>query len=706
MALKEKPTAWTKNFASDAELRDKVLSIFGAKLQGIQDQRDYLERDWIRFYNMWNVAHDDYHMYNGQSKLYIPEVRKNIEAQARSLTDAAFPNDEFFDCTPGPSGTYNGANIQKALRLWQMEQANLTSQYFVFCRQKCMYGTTVARIGWDKTMEQAFANARDPKTGKLKMTKKLIEMYNGPTFKTRDLLKWYPMNNRKFDFREDGCFENEMVNRDFIDKLEAIGMVWNKKDIQTAMNEISAVEEMDKDIERAETIGLMVDSGTGYAGTASLRDQDAERMGLSLMQVIYTKMVAPKMCLEDEDPTVAIPVEIHIYNKSHVGFIGRNRFWHQRPPYLVDRYILPNADEFYGQGIPQATQYQQYELNSKAEQAMDSVTMALNPIVIADPAFAAQNTEFEIEPAAVWFADPKGIKLAQMPDVSSAGYAAIAQLRGQIQDYSDRAPALPAQLQGKSRSATQSEIVDRTMSVDLKQFQRQSEKDVLEPLLEMWESLTDQYADEKQMIMVLGRAAGGWKRMAISKEMYLGNYKYFWKVSTDLSNRQIKSRQMIDMMKVAGSLPPESQQKLNFRFDEAFRILWKDIMNLPDADKVIPDPLALPKQDPRIVVEMIRMGFETEPLAGDDNAAFVKYFTMVAQEEKNKELKEEFLRQAMVHMEQFKAKRAIVQAEMQRRQQMMEQAQGEQGEKMQGSGNRTQLSPNANAGDQGSGTRA
>ena len=707
MAQKEEKSVWVKNFAGNKDLADRVLQLFGTKMKSIQDQRYEYEQELIRYYNMWNVAHDDNHTYSGNSKLYIPEVRKNVEAQARTLTDTAFPNDEFFDCVPGQGGTYAGAQIQNAIRKWQMEQANITTKYFVYNRQKCLYGTSPVRISWKKQTEYAFANARDKKTGKLKMTKKLIELYNGPDFQVRDLMKWYPLNNKKIDFREDGCFENQMVDKEFIELLNKKGMVFKKDEIFLENSE-DTIEELNRDIQRAETLGLSIERDVGYGGTANLRKDTEDKMGKALMQVIFAKVVGPKeMYLDDEDTELPIPMEIHIYNNRHVGFIGRNSYWHQLPPYVVGRYLYPNADEFYGQGIPKATQYQQYELNSKAEQCMDSVTMALNPIAIIDPAFAAQNADFEIEPAAIWFANPQGVKLASLPDVSATGYQAIGQLRSQIQDYSDRAPALPAQFQGKSRTATQSEIIDRSMSVDSRQFQRQDEKEVLEPMLEMWESLTDQYADESQMIMILGRDAGAWGRQAVTKEMYLGNYKYFWKVTTDLSNRQIKSRQMIDMMKVAGSLPPEAQAKLNFNFAEAYRILWKDINNLPGAEKVIPDPFSTPKQDPRLVLEMLRLGMETEVLPGDDNVAFIKYMTLAASEEKDKDVKKEIMRQIYLHMESYKVKQATLQQEMQRRQEMMmaqQEAQGGSG--TQGSGNRTQLSPNAGTGDMASGTRA
>lgn len=714
---KKKINVWDHNFASDPGVREAVKTSIINKIEMVRNDRQELEEEWMRFYNMWNVQHDDAHKYQGYAKLYIPEVRKNIEAQARQLTDMAFPEEDFLFCSPGKTGTQKGAEIQLAIRKWQIQQAGLKNKMFVFNRQQCMLGTSPAFVCWDKKVEHAFASMRDPKTGKLKPSRKLVEIYNGPDFRVRDLFKWYSLNAKKFDFTEDGTLEYEVLNQEDLRLLSKAGHLWNIDDLLNGgQDNAYNMSELEKDIRRAEDMGLQITS-QGYAGEATLvpENQGTAREGTFLCATVYAKIVCPEACLEDEDPELPIPMKIQIYNNQHIGSVRRNPFWHQKPPYVVGRYIYPNADEFYGQGIPKATQYQQYELNSKAEQAMDSATLALNPIAFIDPALAAQNAQFEVEPGAQWLVNPNGVKLASLPDVSATGYAAMAQMRAQIQDFSDRQPSLPSQLSGKSRTATQAEMVGNIMSVDFKQFQRQNEGDVLQKVMEQWESLTDQNADENQIIMILGRDAMNWKRSVVSKDMYLGDYRYFWHVGADGGSKAIKARQMIDAMKVAGSLPPEAQAKLGFDFAEAYRILWKDIMQLPHSEKVIPDPFALPRQDAEIVLKMIKMGFEAECLPGDDDIQFIRIFGQALGVEKDQETKAELARQIILHQQQLEKKKQLIQQQLLQKQQMAEMmaAQAQQGSSKrkpgsgtQGSGNRTQLSPNASVGDMGSGTRA
>ena len=218
-------------------------------------------------------------------------------------------------------------------------------------------------------------------------------------------------------------------------------------------------------------------------GVAEIRkDKDIEGSDASYMKTtIFADMVFPEACEDDEDPAVPIPMKIDIYGNSICGLIQRNPFYHQRPPYVVGKYIQPNADEFYGQGIPWATQYMQYEINSKAEQGMDSATIALNPVAIIDPGLAGASNEFNYEPGVIWWASPQGVKVTSMPDTTPIAYQAIQQLRTQMADYSDRSPALPPQLMGKSRTATQSEMVFDSLGVDNWLFQLQNEQMILTP---------------------------------------------------------------------------------------------------------------------------------------------------------------------------------------------------------------------------------
>ena len=707
----EKKDVWNYNFADDFHVRDRIETWLPAKLTQIRNQRENMELEWLDHYRMWAVEHDENHGYDGRAQLFVPEVRKNVEAQARQLTESAFPREDFLDVVPGKSGTFEGANAQHAMRMWQVRQSGLRLKFHVFNRQLAMLGTAVAYVPWHSHKEKVFRKALDKSKKKIKTIREEVEIYNGPDFVPVDLFKWYPINARKADIADEGCFEDKVLNRQQVMAEAKEGNIADVEGVLSTNSEAFGMEELQRDVQRMEDMGLHIGPG-GYAGIATVPEsQDTKTSDSTFMKtVVYSRMVIPEMAEDGEDPESPIPVKIVLYNNKTVTEIRRNEFFHQRPPYLVGKYILPNPDNFYGEGMPKATRYMQYELNTKAEQVMDSATLALNPLAIIDPAAVGQTSDFNIEPGAVWFMNPQGVKFGEMPDVTQTGYAAMSQLRAQMQEYSDRSPALPPQILNNQRTATQSNIVNSSLQVDNKTFQMNNEIMVLNPLMEMWESLTDQHVDEDQVIMTLGAHSKNWEQKLVSKNMLIGNYRYFWKASSSLQDKAIVAREILDMVKVATAFPPEIFGQLRIDLPEVYRTLWRDVMQLPDAEKVFGGE-GVKQTDPEIEHKMLKLGMPISVSPGDKDMDHIqKHEQFIADENLSKE--DELLMDQHIekHRAQAQAKVQAMQRSiaMQQQAQMMQAQAQQQGSKQTASapGNRTQLSPVAKSGDAGSGIRA
>lgn len=672
---------------------------------------------------MWNVTKDGYHGYQGRAQLYIPEVRKNVEAQARQLTKAAFPTDDCFDVSPGLTGTHRGAEAWRSMQHWAARNCRLPQKYFVAMRQQCLYGTAPIYLPWGKVVRHEFRSRKD-NAGKIARTRQEIELFNGPDFVPRDIFRWYTFNEKRADLR-DGCFEINPVSPFELKRRAKMGLVANLEEIEKGSANAYLMEEFSRDVMRAQSQGLTLQYNQSYAGEATIRkdeDEDGYVDRTYMCTTIFADMIFPEGCEEDEDPTLPIPMMVEIWGNSLCGLIQRNPFYHQSPPYVVGKYIQPNPDEFYGQGIPWATQFMQYEMNVKAEQGMDSATMALNPIAVIDPGLAGASNEFNIEPGAIWWAAPAGVHLTSMPDVTPIAHQAIGSLKAMMQDYSDRTPALPSQLMGKSRSATQSEIVQDALGVDSWLFQLQNEQMITIPMLKQWESLIDQHMKDDQLVMILGRNAGDLKRTLISRSDLLGRYSYEWKGSTANSNKQVQARQMLDGLKIFSSMAPEMRQGMNFNGAEFFKTLWTDFWNLKDADKILGQPEQMVTSDAEAENHMVAQGLEIEVLWGDDDAthialhdrelaqaksATVKTSLMghILEHKKNSEIKAQIKQQQQIQQAQQGQLQMLQQKLMMAKVDSLEAKANKDGGNPSAAGNRSQLSPNSNAGDQASGTR-
>lgn len=706
---KDKATVWDRNFAENKSLAEQVAGYLTPRIRTTRSNRLQLEEAWWRHFNMWNVTKDGYHSYQGRAQLYIPEVRKNVEAQARQLTKSAFPSEDCFNVSPGQTGTRRGAQAWKSYHQWAMDQCQIKNKYFIAMRQQCLLGTTPIYVPWRKEVRHEFRSRRDHKNKKISPVRQEVELFNGPDFIVRDLFRWYVFNPKKNNL-DDGCFEIMPCNRSELLRLSRDGLLANFDDIMEGGGNAYLNEEFSRDVLRAESEGILIQFNTASAGEATIKKDeiDSKFSDHTFMRTrVFCDMVMPEACEDGEDPELPIPMQIDIYNNAICGQIMRNQFYHQRPPYVVGKYIQPNPDEYYGQGIPWAIQFMQYELNSKAEQGMDSTTLSLNPIAIIDPGLAGASNEFAVEPGAIWWAHPNGVKMAAMPDVSPLANQSIMQLKGLMSDYSDRSPALPPQLMGKSRTATQSEIVNDSMAVDNWLFQVQNETLILGPLLEQWEAITDQNMDDEMLIMILGRRSGDLKRTLLSRSDLLGRYAYQWKGATTIANKQITARQMLDALKVAGAMPPGSVQ---MNYNEFFKILWSDLWGLKDGDKILGMPEEMVTQDADAENKMVSMGLEIEVQPMDDDKAHMAIHDKAILEAKSQGEKMLLMAHILEHKKadeekQMKAQQAAAAQQIQM-QMMMMQAQGGGKKSGAGSGNRSQLSPNSSTGDMASGNRA
>ncbi len=188
---------------------------------------------------------------------------------------------------------------------------------------------------------------------------------------------------------------------------------------------------------------------------------------------------------------------------------------------------------------------------------------------------------------------------------------------------------------------------------------------------------------------------------------------------------------MLDGMKVLSSLPPQALGQINFNYGEFFKVLYTEMWNLPDADKILGMPEEMAEQDAEAENEMISMGLELEVLPSDnDRGHMASHDAFMVKPGTSKEVKLGLAAHIISHKKSEATKQQ--QAQQAQQQQMMQMKLNAQAfaqlqmlqqkgkpspavkQLMNGngssggphaSGDRTQLSPAATSGDQGSGIR-
>ena len=216
---------------------------------------------------------------------------------------------------------------------------------------------------------------------------------------------------------------------------------------------------------------------------------------------------------------------------------------------------------------------------------------------------------------------------------------------------------------------------------------------------------------DDMLVMILGRRAGDFKRTLLSRTDLLGRYAYRWKGASANANKQVLGRQMLDALKVLTTMPPPMISQLNFNGSEFFKILWSDIWNLPDADKILGQAEEMVTQDAEAENKMVKMGLEIEVYPMDDDKAHIPIHDGEIGTTKDPTQKMILMQHVLIHKknDEQKQMQKQQQQQMQQQQQQLQQLQmqalavkatpKQPAGRSQGSGNRTQMSPNANAGD-------
>jgi hypothetical protein len=316
-----------------------------------------------------------------------------------------------------------------------------------------------------------------------------------------------------------------------------------------------------------------------------------------------------------------VPVVVEIINRAHVIRIQRNPYWHQQPPFNFMRFIIPPAGEFYGRGLPEASIKLQHQLNSTLDQSMDSATLSLNNITIINPAFAPNVESFEVEPSAIWWADPNAVKQMTFPDLSDIGIKNAGLLRQIITEMSDNSPQLPDPIAGKARSTGQAQLAINEWQTDLFSFMETITVEALNPFAKHVHIMLQQFLDDKRVIRVAGRHSPNWTDRVIMPETLVGNFEFTWQGSLQIENQAIKTQQALNFMRMISTLPPDSGIKI--KWANFIRRLLKDGILMRDADHMVETTRQGASTPPDVENQIVQQGGSIDVQDSDDDQAHI-----------------------------------------------------------------------------------
>lgn len=614
MSKKSQPGfALDHNYATDQEFANTLMINLLDIFKTVQNARKGREQVWQESYRAWTVDKTESDQaYKGMADLKIPQLRKEIETMSRRIYKGLLPDDYLKGETATGFADEDLVTVNtQVVRHYYDNVMQIKRQLYPWVKQKVLFGTSPIRQYWHRAENEMFYKKRvayEDKQGVVRFraetVKENVVHYHAPKLRAEDLFNtWvYPHNANSVEDIEMHFWRTNIKKFDLQKKA--------RENTCAHFDKIKDLGETAKDDFQEQQERLQQFGETGEF--QSLQGND----NYELLEVWCS------LLLPGSDRPVSCVVEI--INKQLCTRIQRNPYWHQQSPFDYGRFIIPPPGEFYGRGLPEAAMSLQHQLDDTMNQTMDATTLALNNITIINPAYAPNAESFEIEPNAVWWADPAAVKQFVFPDLTDSGYKAAGTLRNWISEMSDNQPQLPDPIAGKARSTGQAQLAVNEWQTDLFCFIDFLSVEALSSMAHKTHSLLQQFLGEKDIIRVSGKYADTWTQRVVTPEDLCGRYKFKWVGALQIESQAIKTQQMIQLMNIWKNLPQDAQGQVRMRWQNYVVKLMRDGFLIKDVENLVETEHMIATTSPILEEKILVEGGDIRVEKADDDAIHIQ----------------------------------------------------------------------------------
>jgi len=585
-----------ENLALDPEIKARVRDELCPLITRTRDERMVLRDRWLRYYRIWSLRHD-VQGYRGRTNTYFPIGRRWIEQWVTRLKRDLFPDNDWFACRALREDFEKRLPAKVALqKYWMRRHMRLRRHALPFLRQLVMYGTSPVRNVW-RCVEHEQAALQDvlddegAPTGKTIETVEKVADFLGPTFEPVDLFAFYvwPVTASSIDAAT-LAYEDRCVARAHVQSLGAKPLdPGNPKSTNVYENVGELLDLYDKAI-------------ASRGSSSSGRKYDA--LAIRLADKGFT---AP---LDQNLPAALRPLDVTECSwmvdlegdgpERYLVTLGadtiplrvqRRPFWHGGTQWLVGKFV-EIAEEFYGRGLPEVFDYIQYFVNDLGNQSGDAFVWATNPIAIVDIGAVQDPTSLRMTPGAKWLANPAGVQFTTPPQgAAQAGFEAVQGYMGVGDNMVSPTPArpiVPGQAAGGDGSTAGLAAQLADSAVDIRAIIENLEDDVMVPLLERSDILSQQCLDRDIILKVAGQDGVELLEHPVTVADLVGEYEWEWLGTTSALNQQVRAQQMVQGIALLAQIPPDQLAAEGLSVDWRYCVTqyWSLGLGLPNSDRV------------------------------------------------------------------------------------------------------------------------
>ena len=532
-----------KNLATTKKVREKLLKLYEDVEKGFTDQ-NVRSDDTKDYWDLYNCELGPRQFYSGNAQIFVPIVHNAIGARVTRFTNQLFPQ--------------SGRHVECISSDPQLPQATLAlAEHYV---SKAHLRELVPALLTNGDVEghyHVYASWATHTRYVTKRVSKPVETGDGPSSEKVDDIEDEVLkaSHPEVEILADSDVLVLPATSDSLaGALEAGGSVtilrrWGKAKLQQMIDDghidrkegEELIEEMSKDFRAQKT-----DKPKDMASAAGIKKDGRGKW--SLIFETWSLVSTPdgkRLC------------RTFFGGPKKILSCHRNPLWCDRLP-LISAPVEKIQGSFKGQSQIKPVADLQYYANDIMNEAADSSSYAMLPIIMTDPEKNPKVGSMVLSLAAVWETSPRDTQFAQFPPLWKDGLEIVAQVKQEIMQTLNVNPAMITQAVHAKKKQTQAEVaqeqqVDILTTSDAVQV---VEEGILTPLISLFIEMDHQYRDEEILVRQYGEMGMAAGMEAIPPIQMDHRYAFRWFGVESARNAQ-QIQQQIAALNVVRGIPPQ-----------------------------------------------------------------------------------------------------------------------------------------------------
>lgn len=513
-----------------AEALTKIATAVDEAYRGQIERTNNASDHW----DIYECCLNDNQAYSGNAQVYVPIVRDAIDARSTRFTGQLFP----------VSGRYveviteNGdiPHAEMALIEHYINKANLRTEVVpALCKNGDVEGQYNVYASWSQTERHVVSKKSEEKNGvSVDAVVEEIIVDEGP------MVECLP----------DADIVISPANADSIEKALMVGGFvsiirrWTQSKIDALIDEGEIDEDMGEH--------LVADMKAAQMIAKDIPKEHIAAAGIRAKGKWYLAHETWHMLKVNDEMRIC---------RSYFGASDKQKLGTKLNPYWCDKVPIFSAavkkmsGSMKGASLVKPVAQLQYVANDFMNQAADSATYSLMPIVMTDPNKNPKTSSMILDLAAVWEVDPNSTQFAKFPTLWKDGLEIVSAIKNQIfQSLSVNPSMIPST--GKSKR-TQADIANE-QAVDIlttADAVTVIENGILSPLLEFFVAMDMQYRHDEMLVPMFGMMG---KRAIMDRipPLQQGNrYRYNW-MGAQAARNAAQIQQQAAGLNVIKGIPP------------------------------------------------------------------------------------------------------------------------------------------------------